>query len=166
MTLLLAGIAITSALVGAALAWIIAQGRHVAELATSQERGRMLEQAHESLRAELAQAGRTHQQLQEQLAVLGRELATASTRLEQERKQAEEKLSLLSEMNESSRKSLTEEFQNLAATILEDKTKRFTEQNLEGLGQLLNPFRERLNEFKARVEEMHYQDAQIGRAHV
>ena len=95
MTLLLAGIAITSALVGAALAWIIAQGRHVAELATSQERGRMLEQAHESLRAELAQAGRTHQQLQEQLAVLGRELATASTRLEQERNQTRQSLELV-----------------------------------------------------------------------
>lgn len=160
MDLLLASIAIISAVVGAALAWLLARGRYGAELASSQEHSRMIEHAHDVLRAELTEAGRTQQQLQEQLGTLGRELATTSTRLEEERKQAEEKLTLLREMSESSRKSLTEEFQNLATNILEDKTKRFTEQNLEGLGQLLNPFRERLNEFKTRVEEMHYQDAQ------
>ena len=47
-----------------------------------------------------------------------------------------------------------------ANSIFEDKSKRFTEQNLEGLGQILTPFRERLTEFKTRVEEMHHQDAQ------
>lgn len=160
MDLLLASIALISATVGAALAWLLARGRYGAELAASQERARLLEQVQDALRAELTQSARTHQHLQDQLATLGRELASASTRLEEERKQAEEKLTLLRELSDSSRKSLTEEFQNLATHILEDKTKRFTEQNLEGLGQLLNPFRERLNEFKARVEEMHYQDAQ------
>lgn len=160
MTLLLASIAIISAAVGAAIAWLFARGRHAAELATSHERARLLEQAHDMLRTELADASRAHQQLQEQLAGLGRELATASAQLDAERRQAEEKLALLREMSDASRKSLTDEFQNLANVILEDKTKRFTEQNLESLGQLLNPFRERLNEFKTRVEEMHYQDAQ------
>ncbi len=160
MDVVQAGIVLMSAAIGAALAWLIARGRHGAALAASQERARLLEQAHASLRTELTDAQRQHQQVQEQLATLGRDLATASTRLEEERKQAEEKLALLREMSESSRKALTEEFQNLATNILEDKTKRFTEQNLEGLGQLLNPFRERLTEFKTRVEEMHYQDAQ------
>jgi DNA recombination protein RmuC len=101
-----------------------------------------------------------NQQLREQLSVLDRELASVGTRLEEERKQAEEKITLLREMTESGKKALTEEFQNLANSILEDKTKRFTEQNLESLGQVLTPFRERLNEFKSRVEEIHYQDAQ------
>jgi DNA recombination protein RmuC len=63
-------------------------------------------------------------------------------------------------MSESARKSLTEEFQNLASTILEDKSRRFSEQNLQSLGHVLDPFKERLNEFKKRIEEMHYQDAQ------
>jgi DNA recombination protein RmuC len=63
-------------------------------------------------------------------------------------------------MSDGARKSLTEEFQNLANSILEDKTRRFSEQNIENLGNLLNPFKERLNEFKKRVEEIHYQDAQ------
>ena len=160
MTLLLVSIALISAVVGAALAWLFARGRHAAELAATHERARMLEHAHDTLRIELAEASRMHQQLQDQLATVGRDLATASAQLDAERRQAEEKLALLREMSDASRKSLTDEFQNLANVILEDKTKRFTEQNLESLGQLLNPFRERLNEFKTRVEEMHYQDAQ------
>ena len=121
--------------------------------ATQQERLRSLESQH-------AQLQQQNQQLREQLSVLDRELASVGTRLEAERQQAEDKIALLREMTESGKKALTEEFQNLANSILEDKTKRFSEQNLESLGQVLTPFRERLNEFKSRVEEMHYQDAQ------
>jgi len=154
------GLVVISATVGALLAWLIVKARYGQELATRGERLRLLELNQDGMRLELVQAQRTHQQLHEQLASLGRELATATTRLEEERRQAEEKLSLLREMSESSRKALTDEFKNLANSIFEDKSKRFTEQNLEGLGQILTPFRERLTEFKTRVEEMHHQDAQ------
>ncbi len=148
LMVLLAGLAL-----GALLAVFWARGRHAAQAAAQEERARWLEAQH-------SDATRRNQALQEELATLGRELATVSTRLEEERKQSEEKLRLLREMSEAGKKSLTEEFQNLANQILEDKTRRFSEQNLESLGQLLTPFRERLNEFKTRVEEMHYQDAQ------
>jgi len=154
------GLVVISATVGALLAWLIVKARYGQELATRGERLRLLELNQNGMRLELVQAQRTHQHLHEQLASLGRELATATTRLEEERRQAEEKLSLLREMSETSRKALTDEFKNLANSIFEDKSKRFTEQNLEGLGQILTPFRERLTEFKTRVEEMHHQDAQ------
>ena len=154
------GLIVISAIAGALLAWLVVKARYGQELATRGERLRLLELNQDGMRLELVQAQRTHQQLNEQLASLGRELATATTRLEEERRQAEEKLSLLREMSETSRKALTDEFKNLANSIFEDKSKRFTEQNLEGLGQILTPFRERLTEFKTRVEEMHHQDAQ------
>ncbi len=154
------GLVLIAASAGALLAWLVVKARYGQELATRGERLRLLELNQDSMRLELVQAQRTHQQLHDQLATLGRELATATTRLEEERRQAEEKLSLLREMSETSRKALTDEFKNLANSIFEDKSKRFTEQNLEGLGQILTPFRERLTEFKTRVEEMHHQDAQ------
>ena len=154
------GLIVISAIAGALLAWLVVTARYGQELATRGERLRLLELNQDGMRLELVQAQRTHQQLHEQLATMGRELATATTRLEEERRQAEEKLSLLREMSETSRKALTDEFKNLANSIFEDKSKRFTEQNLEGLGQILTPFRERLTEFKTRVEEMHHQDAQ------
>ncbi len=154
------GLAVISAVAGALLAWLLVKARYGQELATRGERLRLLELNQDGMRLELVQAQRTQQQLHEQLASLGRELATATTRLEEERRQAEEKISLLREMSDTSRKALTDEFKNLANSIFEDKSKRFTEQNLEGLGQILTPFRERLTEFKTRVEEMHHQDAQ------
>ena len=154
------GLAVISAVAGALLAWLVVKARYGQELATRGERIRLLELNQDGMRLELVQAQRTQQQLHEQLASLGRELATATTRLEEERRQAEEKISLLREMSDTSRKALTDEFKNLANSIFEDKSKRFTEQNLEGLGQILTPFRERLTEFKTRVEEMHHQDAQ------
>lgn len=154
------GLVLIAASAGALLAWLVVKARYGQELATRGERLRLLELNQDGMRLELFQAQRTHQQLHDQLATLGRELATATTRLEEERRQAEEKLSLLREMSETSRKALTDEFKNLANSIFEDKSKRFTEQNLEGLGQILTPFRERLTEFKTRVEEMHHQDAQ------
>lgn len=144
---LLAGLAI-----GALGMTLLARGRH-AELATAQERLRLTE-------AQYALAIQQNESLRGQLSELQRELATVATRLEEERKQADEKIRLLQQMSDAARKSLSEEFQNLANGILEDKTRRFSQQNLENLGNVLNPFRERLNEFKQRVEEIHYQDAQ------
>lgn len=45
------------------------------------------------------------------------------------------------------------EFQALAAQILEDKSKRFTEQNAQQLGALLAPMHQQLGEFKSAVDK-------------
>ena len=158
MDLLIVSVALIVGIAGGGyIAMLLVRSQQNAQQATEQaiqqERLRSLESQH-------AQVLNENQQLREQLSVLDRELATVGTRLEGERKQSEEKIELLREITESGKKALTEEFQNLANSILEDKTKRFTEQNLESLGQVLTPFRERLNEFKSRLEEIHYQDAQ------
>ena len=154
MDLLFVSVALIVGIVGGGIvAALLVRSQQSALQAIQQERLRSMETQHTQLSQE-------NQQLREQLSVLDRELASVGTRLEEERKQAEEKITLLREVTESGKKALTEEFQNLANSILEDKTKRFSEQNLESLGQVLTPFRERLNEFKSRVEEIHYQDAQ------
>lgn len=54
---------------------------------------------------------------------------------------------------EESRGALKAEIENLAHSILEDKSKRFTEQNRAQLEQLLGPLSERIKEFRAKVEE-------------
>ena len=151
MDLLIVGVALIVGIAGGGfIAMLLVRSQQNAQQATQQaiqqERLRSLESQH-------AQVLNENQQLREQLSVLDRELASVGTRLEEERKQAEEKITLLREMTESSKKALTEEFQNLANSILEDKTKRFTEQNLESLGQVLTPFRERLNELNRQMSE-------------
>jgi len=47
------------------------------------------------------------------------------------------------------------EFKNIANELLEDKSKRFTEQNQEKLGEILKPLNERIKSFEERVESTH-----------
>jgi DNA recombination protein RmuC len=78
-------------------------------------------------------------------------LATAmETQLVDERRQSTEKLALLNE----AREELSYHFKALAGDILEEKSKRFTEQNRENIGQLLLPLREKITEFQSKVEEV------------
>ena len=74
-----------------------------------------------------------------------------TVRLEGARQQGEEKLALLQE----ARETLTEQFKNLANDILEEKSKRFTEQNQTNLGQLLDPLKLKISEFQTKVENVY-----------
>jgi DNA recombination protein RmuC len=83
-------------------------------------------------------------------------LAELTTRLDAERSQAEEKLALL----QAAKEELSHQFKTLANDILEEKAKRFTEQNQTNIGQILDPLKERMTEFKAKVEEIHTKDTE------
>lgn len=76
------------------------------------------------------------------------EIARLQERLAGEQARAAEKLALLND----ARAQLTHQFQALANEILEEKSKRFSEQNQTSLGQLLEPLKTRLQEFQGKVE--------------
>lgn len=118
----------------------------------------------EQLAAESARAARipelerrVHEQQQamaageQRLSKAQSEIATLETRLAGQQHAAEEKLALLGE----ARERLTEQFRNLAQEILEDKSRRFTEQNQQNLGQLLDPLRTKIGEFQQKVEQVY-----------
>jgi len=84
------------------------------------------------------------------------ELAQARTRADAERASAQEKLQLLTE----AKTELSNQFKALANEILEEKAKRFAEQNQHSLGTLLDPLRTQLNEFKGKVEEVYIKEGQ------
>jgi DNA recombination protein RmuC len=67
--------------------------------------------------------------------------------LESERKQGIGRIESLNEAKEA----LTIQFKNLANDILDDKTRRFTEQNALSLDALLKPLQTKLTEFKEQV---------------
>jgi len=46
----------------------------------------------------------------------------------------------------------TDAFKNLANEILEEKTKKFTEQNKANLDELLNPLKEKIKDFEQKIE--------------
>ncbi|TDU28473.1 DNA recombination protein RmuC [Panacagrimonas perspica] len=71
--------------------------------------------------------------------------------LEWERAQASEKLQLLAD----AREQMSAQFKELANELLEEKSKRFTEQNQTNLSQMLNPLQEKIRAFQAKVEEVY-----------
>ncbi|OYZ30086.1 MAG: recombinase RmuC [Hydrogenophilales bacterium 17-64-65] len=89
-----------------------------------------------------------------QVNKLTTELAELNARFDAERSQSEEKLTLLLEAKEA----LSNQFKSLANDILEEKAKRFTEQNQTNIGQLLEPLKTKLQEFQGKVEEVYVQE--------
>ena len=85
---------------------------------------------------------------------LSNHVAELTTALESERSQNTEKIELLKNAEEQ----LSNRFKALAGEILEDKTKRFTEQNKINLDQLLEPLKIKITEFQGKVQEVYVQE--------
>ena len=127
------------------------QAQAGAQLAAAQERVRGLEAERLALLAELQQGRGELQMAQEHTSHLQTQLAAQATQLEAERRAAHDKLALLAE----AREALSHQFKSLANDILEEKSRRFAEQNQLSLGQLLDPLRSRLADFQGRVEQFY-----------
>ncbi|WP_256735004.1 DNA recombination protein RmuC [Variovorax sp. dw_954] len=126
-----------------------------AQLAERAERVPVLEQA-------LMQERHAHDALRNEASALRTQVAELKTQMEADRHeagqlqalqraQAEEKLAYLHE----AREALANQFKALANDILEEKSKRFVEQNQTSLGALLDPLRMRLADFQGRVEQFY-----------
>jgi DNA recombination protein RmuC len=94
--------------------------------------------------------------LLEEKGKLLEEKAGLTARLENERGNAAEKMALLAE----AREALTNQFKALAGEILEEKSRRFAEQNQESLGNLLDPLKTQISDFKAKVEEVYVREGE------
>ena len=66
-----------------------------------------------------------------------------------EQKKTEEKIALL----DKAEKRLADQFQALAADILDQKSKTFSEGSQKEIGNLLNPLRTQIEDFRKKVEE-------------
>lgn len=124
------------------------------ELARATERNQLMEDHFAKLRGERDALKAESDTLRERLAEALASIEGLHAELRAERSQAVEKVAVLQE----AREALSQQFKNLATEILEEKTKRFTEINQVNLGQILDPLRERLREFKSRVEEIHTEE--------
>jgi DNA recombination protein RmuC len=51
------------------------------------------------------------------------------------------------------------EFENVANRILEDKSRKFTDQNRENLDAILSPLKDKIDEFKGKVEKVYKEES-------
>lgn len=109
-----------------------------------EERNENLASQLETTRGELKQAEASAGEAEKQLAELNADYRNLKERLNEQK----DEMKALQER-------FKDEFENLANKILEEKSKKFTEQNREKLDQLLKPLGEKMEEFKKKVEETH-----------
>lgn len=112
-------------------------------------------------RAQLAERAERVIPLEQQLEkltlhqqALTAKIAELTVQLESERTQSGEKIALLNE----AKIQLSDQFKALANDILEEKSKRFTEQNQTNIDQILSPLKVKLQEFQSKVEEVYVQE--------
>ena len=95
---------------------------------------------------------------EEEIAALKKELAESGARissLEMAAEKDQEALATERLQLEESRQAFRQEFENLANKIFEGKQQTFEARSKEGLASLLAPFKEQLEGFRQRVDQVH-----------
>ncbi len=73
-------------------------------------------------------------------------------------KNLQQKLAEQKDELEALQQKFTTEFKNIANELLEDKSKRFTEQNKENIAAILNPLNEKIKDFEKKVDDVYNSD--------
>ncbi|MFN3881628.1 MAG: DNA recombination protein RmuC [Nitrincola lacisaponensis] len=88
---------------------------------------------------------------QDRYLALNKDYTELKTTLERREEHFQEQLKQLGE----TRQSLTKEFENLANKIFEEKGRTFTQTSQTSIDGMLKPFREQIESFQKRINEVH-----------
>jgi len=128
------------------------------ELANEGKRAKAVETSEREVREQLAELKQTLAEqlqnfnvLQDRYQSLSTEHAELKTTLQKREEHFQEQMAQLSD----SKKSLTQEFENLANKIFEEKGKTFTQTSQTSIDGMLKPFREQIEGFQKRINEVH-----------
>ncbi|MEO8513039.1 MAG: DNA recombination protein RmuC [Ignavibacteria bacterium] len=140
--LLIAGV-----VVGALLGFFIAKSKQSAISSKLEEKDKAL--AEKDMQIGLSKAETEKERLS--VLELNNELSTTKANyLNLEKRLTEQKQEL-----EEIQNRFKMEFENLAGKILEDKSRKFTEQNKENIDNILTPLKERIADFEKKVNEVY-----------
>ena len=140
---------LTGIILSAFVVWLIMHGKSEIHSKALSEKNFFFQQQIEELKAALSEKERSLIELTAQYSSKETELKNLNQRLleqKQEMLEIGEKFNL--------------EFRNLANEILEEKSKKFTEQNKTNLDQILKPLGEKIKEFEKKVEETYDKESQ------
>jgi DNA recombination protein RmuC len=140
-------ISILFIIIGLILGYAIAHFRSQSQLSRLEERNQNLSSRLEGTEQQKKEAEQHANEAEKQLAELNADYRNLKERLSEQKEEME-----------NLQERFKDEFENLANKILEEKSKKFTEQNKEKLDQLLKPLGEKMEEFKKKVEETHKED--------
>ena len=105
----------------------------------------------EQVQSQLQSRTQELEQLRERYTALSHEHSVQQTRLQEKEQQFERERAQI----KASREELTKEFENVANKIFEEKGKTFATTSQTSLDALLKPFKEQLEGFQKRTNEIH-----------
>jgi DNA recombination protein RmuC len=129
-------------IIGAIAVWFIASFKFKGEVSRVEERSKILEVDKEKTEAELKSERQTVLELNSKLSSLQSDYSNLQQKLLDQKGELEELQG-----------KFTKEFENLANRIFDEKTTKFSEQSKTNIAEILNPLKERINEFQTKVEE-------------
>lgn len=128
------------------------------ELANEGKRAKSLETSERDVREQLSEAKQALTEraqvlnaLQERFGGLSSEHTELKTTLQKREEHFQEQMLQLAD----TRKSLTQEFENLANKIFEEKGKTFTQTSQTSIDGMLKPFRDQIEGFQKRINDVH-----------
>jgi DNA recombination protein RmuC len=136
-------------LAGSLMTFVLLRYKYRTEVNVAAEKLQKLEEDAAGLRKQL-------EDKQQQITELVRQNSILETQHNFLKQKLEDQKAELENMQEK----LTITFRNLANDILEEKAKRFTEQNKVNLDEILKPLGEKIKEFEKKVEETYDKEAQ------
>jgi DNA recombination protein RmuC len=145
------GLLITGIAVGALLGWFFAGSRSSASTQNSIASILVEQEKNKTLQSQLDELKRQLESEHEKVLKLNSELAST----EADYRNLQEKLQDQKKELEAIQEKFSIQFKNLANEILEEKSKKFTEQNRSGLFDLLRPLGEKIQEFEKKIEDTH-----------
>ncbi len=160
--------AILAFLVGGCITAVVLSGRSStlrsrlasaeAELAASRNSLGALQQQLNQSGNELRMNADARSTAEKEVVRLNEQLKQQELQFSQQFLQQEQQLNEKLELLIGARVELSNQFKTLANEILEEKTKRFTEQNQTNLSQLLTPLAVQIKTFQQKVEEVYVQE--------
>ncbi len=129
-------------IVGGLAAWFIASSKFKGESGRVEERSVILERERSTLENNLNSERQKVLELNSKLSALQSDYNNLQQKLTEQKAEVEEL-----------QQKFTKEFENLANKIFKEKADEFSKQSKTNLSEILNPLKEKINEFQSKVEE-------------
>jgi DNA recombination protein RmuC len=138
-------------LLGIMIGFFIAKSKNSALISKIEEKDKLLIEKDNAINAARLETNAETQKIISLSAELSQSKANFAN-LESKLKEQKSEL-------EEIQSKFTKEFENLASKILEDKSKRFTEQNKENLDNVLTPLKDKIADFEKKVNDVYHNES-------
>lgn len=145
---------------GAIVGWLLANQKRAKENATLQAELQAHKQSQQDLQSRIIALESREKQLQQDYTEQVRLLSIAETQRTQLEQSLKEKAEEIKKLNEE----LTVQFENIANRVLEAKTQNMSTTHQKWMENILNPLKEKIQDFEKKVHNTHMSSLEINTA--